>query len=354
MNRVLKGYKGVAALSLTVLLAGFALVAESATLKLATVAPEGSQWMTSMRAAASEIKERTSGRVVIKLYGGGVMGAEKSMLRKMRIGQLQGGAFVASGLAPVYPAINIYSLPLVFRSLAEVEYVRARMDERLIRGMEEQGFISFGFAGGGFANIYSNIPVRSLDDLKGQKVWVPEGDTIGYEAMRAFGLSPVTLPLTDVMTGLQTGLIDIVATSPVGAVVFQWYTKVKYTTQLPVVYVFATMIVDAKAFNKLDAEDQAVVREVMTRTYKEFDEQSTPDNAGAYEALLANGIQPVVPGDAAVASLWEKGSEVARSLAEKQVVDPVAYKEVDALLKTFRSLPDGTQQTASSVSKPDR
>ncbi len=231
-----------------------------------------------MRAAAAEIKERTDGRVIIKLYGGGVMGAEKSMLRKMRIGQLQGGAFVASGLAPVYPAINIYSLPLVFRSLEEIDYVRAKMDDRLIQGMEEQGLISFGFAGGGFANILSNFPVRSLDDLKGQKVWVPEGDTIGYEAMQAFGLSPVTLPLTDVMTGLQTGLIDIVATSPVGAVVFQWYTKVKYATQLPVVYVFATMIVDAKAFRKLSAEDQAVVREVMVRTYKDFDDQSRPDN----------------------------------------------------------------------------
>lgn len=352
MNRVLKVYSGLGVLALT--LAGFMPAADAATLKLATVAPEGSQWMTSMRAAADEIKERTEGRVIIKLYGGGVMGAEKSMLRKMRIGQLQGGAFVASGLAPVYPRINIYSLPLVFRSQEEIAHVRSVMDERLIRGMEEQGLISFGFAGGGFANIFSNFPVRSLDDLKGQKVWVPEGDVIGYEAMQAFGLSPVTLPLTDVMTGLQTGLIDIVATSPVGAVVFQWYTKVRYTTQLPVVYVFATMIMDAKAFGQLSPADQAIVREVMVRTYEEFDRQSVPDNAGAYKALLANGIQAVVPGEAAVADLWKKGHAVALGMAGSGTIDSAAFAEVEVLLEAFRAAQAGQQQATTAAAQPDK
>lgn len=328
-------------------------LALAVTLKLATVAPEGSQWMATMRAGAKEIEERTEGRVTIKLYGGGVMGAEKSMLRKMRIGQLQGGAFVASGLAPVYSPLNIYSLPLIFRSQDEIDYVRTQLDKRLLTGLEKEGYVSFGFAGGGFAKMLSNVPVRSLDDLRGQKVWVPEGDRVGYEAMEAFGLSPVTLPLTDVMTGLQTGLIDIVATSPVGAVVFQWYTKVKYVTELPIVYVFATMIVDKRAFDRLSSDDQAVVREVMGRVYKDFDRQSIPDNEGAFKALVANGIEPVVPGDTAVTDLQGRAWQVAEGMASKGLVDPALLQELKQHLETFRKTSQGTAQQSAVVDRPE-
>lgn len=357
MNKLFKGSfagKVAALLGCSILLfMGTAGAADSATLKLATVAPEGSQWMKTMRAGADEIKARTDGRVVIKLYGGGVMGADKSMLRKMRIGQLHGGAFVASGLSAVYPAINIYSLPLVFRSQEEIDFVRSRMDEKLLKGLESEGLISFGFAGGGFAQILSNSPVRSLEDLKGQKVWVPEGDRVGYEAMESLGLSPVTLPLTDVMTGLQTGLIDIVATSPVGAVVFQWYTKVKYVTELPVVYVFATMIVDGRAFSRLSAGDQAVVREVMSRVYKEFDSQSIPDNRGAYEALLSNGIESVVPSEASVADLHGRAWDVAADMVNEGLITQAMLDELKTHLHAFRAAEAERQQAAATGNRPD-
>ncbi|NNF51868.1 MAG: TRAP transporter substrate-binding protein DctP [Gammaproteobacteria bacterium] len=358
MNRMFKGKSVRRALALSglsvLLFAGSQGLAQAATLKLATVAPEGSQWMKTMRAGADEIKARTDGRVQIKLYGGGVMGADKSMLRKMRIGQLHGGAFVASGLSSVYPAINIYSLPLVFHSQEEIDYVRARMDEKLLAGLESEGLVSFGFAGGGFAKILSNSPVRSLDDLKGQKVWVPEGDRVGYEAMESLGLSPVTLPLTDVMTGLQTGLIDIVATSPVGAVVFQWYTKVKYVTELPVVYVFATMIVDGKAFARLSAEDQVVVREVMSRVYREFNAQSIPDNKGAYEALLANGIESVVPGEASVADLHQRAWDVAADMVKEGLIEQQMLDELKKHLASFRASQVDQKQAAATAERTDK
>ena len=139
----------------------------------------------------------------------------------------------------------------------------------------------------------SNSPIDEFSDLKGKKVWIPEGDNISRQAMEALQLSPVTLPLTDVLTGLQTGLIDIVAMSPIGALVLQWHTKVKYVTELPLVYTLGFMAVDRRAFNKLSDEDQAVVREVMERTYQNFDRQNLIDNRGARDALLNTGIESV-------------------------------------------------------------
>jgi len=267
--------------------------AEAATLKIATVTPEGSQWMQEMRASAKEIRERTDGRVDIKYYGGGVMGNDAKVLGRIRIGALQGGAFTPTSLSAIYPDLNLYGLPMVFDSEDEAAYVRERMDEELEAGLESAGYVNFGFAAGGFAVVMSNTPVRSLDDLRGKRIWVPEGDQISYASMEALSLSPVTLPLTDVLTGLQTGLIDIVAISPIGALVLQWHTKVKYMTELPLVYTLGFMAIQKKAFDKLSDADQAIVREVMEATYDKFDAVNLVDNRGARDALLNAGIESV-------------------------------------------------------------
>ena len=286
-------------LAILVLTAGLtlALPLQAATLKIATVTPENSQWMKDMRAGAKEIKERTEGRVQIKYYGGGIMGNDQKVLSRIRIGALQGGAFTPTALAGQYSNLNLYGLPMVFDSEEEAAFARSRLDARLSAGLEEAGFVNFGFAAGGFAILMSNTPVDSLDDLKGKKVWIPEGDDISRRAMEAMSLSPVTLPLTDVLTGLQTGLIDIVAMSPIGALVLQWHTKVKYITELPLVYTLGFMAVDKKAFGKLSEDDQAIVRDVMGRTYENFDKVNLIDNRGARDALLNTGIKtvPVTP-----------------------------------------------------------
>ncbi len=267
--------------------------AQAVTLKIATVTPEGSSWMTDMRASAKEIKERTEGRVQIKYYGGGVMGNDQKVLSRIRIGSLQGGAFTPVSLASQYSDLNLYGLPMIFDSEEEAAYVRERLDPKLSAGLDEAGWVNFGFAAGGFAVVMSNEPIESLADLKGKKVWIPEGDDISRRSMEALQLSPVSLPLTDVLTGLQTGLIDIVAMSPVGAIVLQWHTKVKYMTELPLVYTLGYMAVEKRAFNKLGEADQAIVREVMEETYRNFNKTNLDDNREARDALLNAGIVSV-------------------------------------------------------------
>ena len=267
--------------------------ASAVTLKIATVTPEGSQWMKDMRASAAEIRERTEGRVEIKYYGGGVMGTDKKVLGRIRLGNLQGGAFTPTALSDQYPDLNLYGLPLVFDTIEEAAFVRSRLDAKIEAGLEEAGYVNFGFAAGGFALLMSNTPITTLDDLKGKKVWVPEGDEISRESMEALQLSPVNLPLTDVLTGLQTGLLDIVAMSPVGALVLQWHTKVKYITELPLVYTLGFMAVDKKAFDRISESDQAIVHEVMRNTYIKFDEVNIQDDIGALKALKNAGIESV-------------------------------------------------------------
>jgi TRAP-type C4-dicarboxylate transport system substrate-binding protein len=294
-------------------------------LKIATAAPEASTWVKAMRQSSAEIKERTQGRVTIKYYAGGIQGSDAQVLKKIRIGNLHGGAFTPSAMNDIYPDINLYSLPLTFKTAAEAEYVRERMDARLIAGLEEKGFVSFGFAATGFAMVMSGDPIRSVADLKGKKVWVPEGDEVSYKAMEALSVSPTALPLTDVMVGLQTELLDIVPVSPIGALFLQWHTRVKYVTDMPLVYTFGFMVVDKKMFDKIDPEDRAIVKDVISRMYARFDATGTADNEEAFQALLNSGIKKVVPNDAEVEEIWATMSRANRDLANEGIISIDLY-----------------------------
>ena len=330
-------------MSALLMLAG-ALPSQAAVqFKLATIAPEGSGWMRELRAAADEVAERTEGRVKIKYYPGGVMGNDKKVLRKVRIGQLQGGAFTSSGLSERYADIVIYGLPLVFNDDAEIAYVRERMDPLLIEGLSEAGLEALGMAGGGFANLMGAEQVTTLDELRGRKVWVPEGDLVSYAAMESLDLSPVVLPITDVLTGLQTGLLEFVATPPVGAVVLQWYTKVKYVTEIPLAYTLGIMAVDQRAFRRVDAADQAVMREVIQAAYRRLDEQNIADNASARDALVANGLEILTPPVDAVES-WRAAAATANDRLVSEGI--VSQRMLDLLQQHVREYRNGQATTS--------
>jgi TRAP-type C4-dicarboxylate transport system substrate-binding protein len=323
-------------ISLALLFATGPALAATVQLKIATIAPENSSWMKSMRAGGEEIEARTDGRVELKFYGGGVMGSDAKVLRKMRIGQLHGAAFTPSALHERYPDLNLYGLPLVFESTEEVAFVRERLDEKLLAGLEDAGLVGFGLTTGGFAKLMSSRPVQDYDDLKGRKVWVPEGDKITYEAMKALDLSPVVLPITDVLTGLQTGLIEVIGTPPVGAVALQWYTKVDYVTDAPLVYTYAVLVVEKKAFDRIDAADQAIVSEVMGRIYDDFDRQNLIDNVGALDAMVANGIEVVEPADGVLDAWRGRIAELNDQLVADGALSSELWEELQALLVEYR------------------
>lgn len=312
------------------------------TFKIATIVPDGTDWMATMRSGSKEIEQRTEGRVKIKLYGGGIQGSDAQVRRKMRIGQLHGGVFTSGGLREFHKNAEIYGLPMLFRDYDEVAYVRERLDDRVHQMLEEAGYVNFGIAGGGFAYLVSNTAIGSRQDMRGLKVWIPEGDQVAQNASRALGIAPVTLPLTDVLTGLQTDLIDTVMGPPVGVIVMQWHTAMNYITNLPLAYAFAALIIDARAFGRISEQDQRVVREVMERIYRGFNEQGIVDDRNAYQALLDEGLQPVELTAQERAGWQELISRSNREVAEKGIYDLALLKEIECYLTAYRTGSDAT------------
>ena len=315
----------------------FAGKAQAVRFKIATLSPEGSVWMEKMREGAKELANKTNNRVRIKYYAGGVMGDDKAVLRKIRIGQLHGGAVVGGSLSRYYPDNQIYGLPLKFKSFEEVDYVRQHLDQRIVEGVEKGGFVTFGIAEGGFAYVMSKNVIRTVKEMRQQKVWIPDNDPMIRETIKAFDVTPIPLSIADVRAGLQTGLINTVAIPPIGAVALQWHTQVKYLMDEPFIYIYGVLAVDRKVFEKLSSEDQRVFREIMGRIFKELDQLNRQDNVKAMEALRRQGIEFIKVPDESLAKWYNDAATVPRRLIEAGKLTQGMVDALETLLKNYRS-----------------
>jgi len=284
--------------------------------KIATAAPDGTTWMKEMREAAANVKTRTAGRVEFKYFPGGVMGNDVAVLRKMKLGQLHGGAFTGGELSQVQGDIQIYSLPFLFESLDEVAHVRAELDVDVKQRLTGKGLVPLGMAGGGFAYLMSTKPLRSEEDLRRTKVWIPQNDKIAQVAFEQSSVRPIPLPLGDVYTSLQTGLLETAGTTTSGAIIFQWHTKMKHVFDLPLTYIVGVFALDKRPYDKLSPEDRAVLDAEFGQAFADIEVAAAKDNESARAVLVKSGVVFHPPSDterAAWVSVGTKTQTVMRA-----------------------------------------
>jgi TRAP-type C4-dicarboxylate transport system substrate-binding protein len=319
------------------LLMAAAPISNAVTFKVATVSPDGSMWMKMLRQGAKDISGRTDGRVEFKFYPGGVMGDDKAVLRKIKFGQLHGAVLTAGGLNQVYPDIQLYTLPMVFNNYKEVDYVRSDMDTNLLDGLRREGYVGFGIAEVGFAYAMSKANVSTFDDIRAQKVWIPDGDPSAELAVRTFDISPIPLAISDVLGGLQTGLINSVAVPPVGAIALQWHTQLKHVFDLPLLYIYGLLAVNDKQFDMLEPEDQQVVLEVMGSVVREVNAQNRRDHERAVVALKSQGLSWSVPTPTEVERWKRLADKATGELVEQGAMSEELISSLQSRLSSYRA-----------------
>ena len=329
--------KKLLSLFLILLSLGVTPASQAVTLKIATLAPAGTTWMKQMKMGAEAIKKNTHNRVKIKFYPGGVMGNDQSVHRKIRINQLQGGAFSSSGLSPIDSNIQALSLPMMFNSFEEVDYVRAKIDAWVKQHLKANGFIILGISEGGFARIMSTKPINTLQEIRDSKVWIPEGDELVQETFKTMGITPIPLPLSDVFTGLQTGLIETITTTSTGAIAFQWHTKVRYLVDVPVLYVIGILAVDQKAFEKIEPADQQVVIDEMNKVFSAMDKINREDNINATAALKTQGLEVVQPSAEEVRQWKDFSQQSIQNMIDSGMIEKGIVDEMERLLAEYRA-----------------
>lgn len=236
--------------------------AEAQTIKLGTLAPDGSPWYTSLRDINERWKEASNDEVRLKIYPGGVLGDEADMIRRMRIGQLHAATLSAVGLGLIIPEINAIQMPLLFDSYEELDYVRDKLTPRFEKLLEDKGFIVLFWGDAGWVHIFSQKPVVYPNDLKGQKIFVSAGESETFAAWKAAGFHPVEVAATDMLTSLQTGLVNVYNTTPLLSLSFQWFALAKNMTDLPWMPFIGATVITKKRWEQIPDEIRPALKNI--------------------------------------------------------------------------------------------
>jgi TRAP-type transport system periplasmic protein len=304
-------------------------------IKMATLAPEGSSWFKAFNALNAEVMKKSENKVQFKIYPGGVLGDESDMLRKAKIGQIQGVALSSAGLSSVFNEVDVVQVPFLFQKYEEVDHVLEKMDSFFRRGFEDHGYVLLGWAEAGFVYLMSTLPISSVSDLKKGKVWILEDSNIAKAIFQEAGVKGIPLSIPDVLVGLQTGLVDVVYMPPSAAISLQWFTKIKYITDLPLLYVAGAILLKKETFREVPSSFQPTLVQIAQRHLNLLKTITRNENREALQVMTKQGIKMIQPSRDQIEE-FKKLSSRAMTHPGKESFTPKNLQEVSAFLEAYR------------------
>jgi TRAP-type C4-dicarboxylate transport system substrate-binding protein len=323
-------------LVLVILFGSPALAGAKYTFKVATIAPEGSIWTKRFHDFVAEVGEKSNGEIRFKIYAGGIMGDDRAMYRKMQIGQLHGGGFTMTGIGPVVPDFRVMGIPFLFRSYDEVDEVTAGLREYFNAAFAKKGLEFIAKTEVGFVYSMSTIPISTLSQLQHSKTWAPEGDPISTAYLDTLGITPIPLSIPDVLTSLQTGMVETVFNSLYGSIVLQWFTKAVYVSDIPFGYAYGAFLLDRKKFLRLPENYRKLVKSSAKKHFDLLIQDTRTSNRESRQVLLDNGVSMVAPDPVDAGKLIEKRDETVQRIGNK-AFSKQSYELTLKLLEDFRS-----------------
>ena len=312
-------------------------------IKIAVVTPEGSTWTQTLRQMSSEIRTETNGEVVFRIYPGGVSGDELDVLRKMRANRIHGAGLSGVGVGVILPHFRILEAPLLCKSYAEVDYIRDHLFDEFKSDFDKKGFILLGFAEGGFVRLFSKTPIATSRELRSVKMWIWKGDAVAESFLAILGVAAYPLHLADVHTGLETGMIDAFYSPALGAVAFQWYPKVRYMLDYPIVVSTGAFLMNKRVFKRLSEAEQNLLTDTARKYVKRLIDLTRRDNQQALEVLQGAGIEFLQPSADQVAVFHEKAQEFHKR-GMSSLYSPALFERVQRLLEEYRRQHGNTEK----------
>ncbi len=279
-------------------------------IKLATLVPDGSVWDKALKSMGSEWKSGTGGRVELRVYPGGVAGDEPDVLRKIRIGQLNAGTLTVRGLIEIDQAFEALAIPLFYDSYEEFFHVLRKVEPELRERARARGFELIQWGHAGWVHVFSSKSASSVDELKRLKLFVSAGDDANVQWWKNGGFRPVALAMTDIMTGLQTGMIDILPTTPLAALSLQWFRQTPYMLDLGLAPLVGATVISNRTWGQLTEADRQAMRAAALTMQERLERDIPEQDRRAIDEMSKRGLSVVAPVDPAV---WRR---LAASFAE--------------------------------------
>lgn len=310
------------------------------TIKLGTLAPEGSPWYSAIRDMAETWKVATAGRVQFRIYPGGVAGDDPDMVRKMRVGQLHAAALSGTGLYEIAPEIQALMMPTMFNSYEELDYVRDRIAPKLEAILEAKGFKVLNWGDAGWVHFFAQKPVVRPEDLKPLRLFAWSGQPAFAEAWKDAGYHPVELASTDILMGLQSGLINAFAVPPIAALSFQWFGLAKHMTDLKWAPLVGATVISTRKWQEIPDELKPVLLKSARETGARLQRQVRKLGDDAVEAMKKHGlVVHHVPPD--VAAEWERSARAHYPKLVQKIVPAEMVAEVERLRDEYRASQKG-------------
>jgi len=308
--------------------------------KMATVAPEGSSWHKVLQDMGEEWKKASNGAVVLRIYAGGIVGDEDAMLRKMRIGQLHAAAITGLGLAFLDRAFYGLHIPMMFASDEEFGFVRKRLSPMLEKRLEKKGYIVLNWGDAGWVHFFARTPFVHPADVMSMKLYVGAGDDALTQLYKVAGFHPVPLSLVDILSGLQTGLIDAFNATPLAALAFQWFAFAPNMSDLQWSPLTGATIIDKRAWNRIPAEIRPKILEISRAASDRLRKEIRKLNEDALKAMVRNGLK-VSHVEPAVAAEWRKIVEEVHPRVRGKIIPADVFDAVVSARAEYRASRSG-------------
>ena len=274
-------------------------------IKVATLAPQGSEWHKILQEMGDEWQKASNGRISFRLYPGGVAGDDTDLVRKMRLGTLNAALLTINGLSVIDRGVLGLEIPLAYSGYEELDCALQKMGPELERRIEAKGFVVLGWSEAGWARFFTKSPVKTPDDMRKLKMFVWAGDDEYVELWKKAGFNPVPLPSTEIATALQTGLVNAVTVNPQGILLLQWYKQVNYMTDFKWAVFLGGMIISKSTWENIPAEMRPAIRQAAQKATQRLKEFSRRTDQTDVEVLKSKGVQ-VVPVDGKTLDEWRR------------------------------------------------
>ncbi|HUX21220.1 MAG TPA: TRAP transporter substrate-binding protein DctP [Spirochaetia bacterium] len=271
------------------------------TIKIGTVAPAGSPWDDILHTMSGRWEGISGGAIQVVIYPGGIAGGESDMIRKMRIGQLQGAALTQLALGRIVPDILALNIPFLITSDSQFNYLLGKTRGYFEKRFDVAGYKLLAWSSAGWVHFFSTKPISSPSDLRKLRLGVPAGDDALLTAWRSLGFNAISLPIPDIMTGLQSGMIDAFYSPPSAAVVFQWFRGALHMSSFKVTPVIVGLVIDNRAWDSIPKELRPELLRTMQGVESALKTASANMDSAAIAAMTGHGlvVDPVSPADEA-------------------------------------------------------
>ena len=287
------------------LLSNLAIGQKRIKIKMATLAPKGSPWHEVLMKMGREWQEVTNGKVILKIYPDGVAGDEDAMIRKMRIGQFQAAALTFNGIAFIDQSVNAFAIPMLYDNYEQLDKVRDIVEGEIKRRIEAKGFILLAWADVGWIRFFSTEPMRTPEELKKMKMFTWAGDEVALRMWKNAGYRAVPLQPIDILTGLQTGLINSFSSPPFGALSSQWFGIADHMLDLPFAPFTGGFVIDKKTWNKIPEEYKPDLIAAAAKVAKKIKDDLRHGDQAFIDAMVEHGLT-VHEANAETRTLWRE------------------------------------------------